>query len=581
METNCTSTKQWLATVGVGEPGVELEDSAPHAAHFSVCPECKELLAHYGAFSERFQEACAYTPSTKAKKIFISAAQQQRKITPQYDALVGALRETQKSSSSPGAEHAFLQAARAQVQAPAKVIPFPARVFKPAMAVSAAAAAFLIVFWSNQTPTPVESPTEVATATSKPVIEAPIGQEKTASGIILAGQVGEVFVNGKPFDPKTITKVIVGATITTGKDSQVQLRDKSNAAITINAQTNLRVAAWGTEATRLNLQTGSVAAKVVHRAPEELFEIATANARVTVIGTEFSVTYTPQGQTVVKGFSGKVRVERLDGRLAGFVTAGQTLSVDKVVAAAARRDKPQRLAKAEPITSPPPRSAISQARTFLAEGQAAQAVELLLGLKAGDWHRDALLGDAYQLTGQYPSAIDAYAQALKGTAKPPAPLLADLATLQEKHGTDGQGATPAWHRYLALYPNGADAPSAHFTLGKEALRSRKHHGEGEKHLHQLMDVFPRSVLATSALALLGGHLLKEERWAEAETLFMPYAQEEAGTKAETALVGLIRVRIAQGNLSDARRLVVTYVQKFPEGRRKSEVNRLKAALSKL
>lgn len=48
--------------------------------------------------------------------------------------------------------------------------------------------------------------------------------------------------------------------------------------------------------------------------------------------------------------------------------------------------------------------------------------------------------------------------------------------------------------------------------------------------------------------------------------------------AETAWVGLIRIRIAQGQEASGLQLIESYEQKFPQGLRHEEIKRLKSAL---
>jgi hypothetical protein len=49
-------------------------------------------------------------------------------------------------------------------------------------------------------------------------------------------------------------------------------------------------------------------------------------------------------------------------------------------------------------------------------------------------------------------------------------------------------------------------------------------------------------------------------------------------RSELSMVGLIRVRIAQGKVGAARSLISQYRKSFPKGSRKQEVRRLEAAI---
>ena len=63
-----------------------------------------------------------------------------------------------------------------------------------------------------------------------------------------------------------------------------------------------------------------------------------------------------------------------------------------------------------------------------------------------------------------------------------------------------------------------------------------------------------------------------------EKLFAPYAESEKSRKAEVALVGLTRIRIAQGRARLVSDLIAEYRKRFPDGIRRHEVSRLEAAL---
>ena len=49
-------------------------------------------------------------------------------------------------------------------------------------------------------------------------------------------------------------------------------------------------------------------------------------------------------------------------------------------------------------------------------------------------------------------------------------------------------------------------------------------------------------------------------------------------KAEAAVVGLVRVYIAQGQAEEAMMLIAEYEERFPRGSRQREVQRLQEAL---
>jgi hypothetical protein len=78
--------------------------------------------------------------------------------------------------------------------------------------------------------------------------------------------------------------------------------------------------------------------------------------------------------------------------------------------------------------------------------------------------------------------------------------------------------------------------------------------------------------------LLGRALIEHQRWDDAEALFAPLAERSGGPCAEPALVGLIRVRIAQDRPREAAALVDRYHQRFSSGARTHEVGLLEQAI---
>ena len=594
----CDSARRWLASSGVGQTDQVAEDSAAFAAHVAKCAECTALLRRYEAFTTDCRVACSHELDAEAEARFLSAAEGLTAHTTDYPSIVEALREKLDHKPSEVAEPAFLDAARRQRHAETSGPGRPRRAWKPLVAVASAAAAVLaVVVWNHSTSGP------------GPGMSGPrFPTEPEQQTVAVASHSGRVLVDDEPLAGDQGAIARAGTTISTGEASHVEIHDGSDAWITVDSESNVEIVEWRPQAARLLLRLGTVRAKVTHRESDELFEIATPSARVTVVGTEFSVTHTALGSTTVNATSGTVRVERKDGSLAGFVSAGATLRVDAEVAVTeppttsvvarapqspSRNEPPADVdstipeGEEEPPSSPDEgakpgdetatRAAtpLQRARSLLAEGEVDKAITLLLDMPAADWRRDALLGDAYQLAGQYRAAEKAYRDCLTKVAQPPASILADLASLQETRLKNSKEAARTWRRYLDEYPDGGDAARAHLTAGRAALGAGEDRAAKE-HFRIILDRFPRARESTAALALLGGHLLKQERWSEAEALFVrPYAKS---IDAETSLVGLIRVRIAQGDQEAAASLISGYWQKFPTGLRRDEVKRLEHAL---
>jgi len=203
-------------------------------------------------------------------------------------------------------------------------------------------------------------------------------------------------------------------------------------------------------------------------------------------------------------------------------------------------------------------------------------VALLEQIPPGDWRRDALLGDAYQLLGAYVQAGQAYEASLSRTEQIPQPLLVDLATLQETHLKDRKAANQTWAVYVKTHPKGYAAPRAHLALGLAAHEAGRW-DTAQVHFWTVLGQFGDAPQSGVALSMLGGRLLKERRWSDAETFFEQYNGGQ-GVKAEAAVVGLVRVYIAQGQAEAAMMLIAEYEERFPRGTRQREVQRLQEAL---
>ena len=607
----CVTTRAWLADTGLGLAGSAPVDSAPHMAHVAGCAACKELLSRYEAFSALCQEACAHEPSAGAEQRFLSAATTADS-SAQYSALVNVAARELDHGTTPSVEAAFLEAARAQHAGACVGAAHPSR-WKSALSLAVAAGLVLAVGIPILQALWPAAPDAVPTAASVPP-PGSAARKKTRWPITIVSHHGAVSVDGELLGAEPSTAG-AGAEIVTGPVSRARLRAPSSAA-TVDSGTRVRIAAWSRQRTALLLRRGTIHLRVGHREAGELFEVRTPNARVTVVGTEFSVTHTARGSTIVRGRSGKVRVERSDGSFAGHVTAGASIRVQGTAAPThasapapavtpggrrravipeapvqvrppARPEYPPHdvgapTAPVEPgKPAPPPpeaRPSLRQARSLLGRGEDQKALALLLAVAPGDWRRDALLGDAYQLCGKYRLARDAYRTGLTRTVPPPAPLLADLAILLQTRLGNPASAARTWKRYLQHHAAGPAAAQAHLSLARAAMSAGRHK-TAERHLRAILKSFPQASQTTAAVTLLGAHLLKQRRWSRAEALFSTHARTGKGQKAEVSLVGLIRVRIGQGRPKAARRLMARYHKRFPKGGRKHEVKRLEDVLA--
>lgn len=660
MKVDCASARKWLAAAP-GRAEILPKDSAPHAAHFARCEACNELLRRYQAFVSACEQACAHEPTPDAGGRFIAEAATLARGTAPYPELVAEARVGLEHEPSGSAEATFLKAAREQHEDGTASGGRRSPRWKPLFAAAAAACVVAAVWIASSL---VQSPEFAG-----PQPGDPAKADRAHGQATIVSQSGTVSIDGARLSPGQRSARGAGAAIATGRASHVQLQDLSRASITFGQETRGKIRSWSAGRTSLLLRSGTIRARVQRRRAGELFEILTPSARVMVVGTVFAVTYSAPEGTVVNCTSGKVRVERRDGSLAGYATAGRTVRValarqaaaataappsrgagitqpafrvtaspapgpgaaqpsadaaaaarqvwrggespeDRTVAApalkvehsgtppapaaipsapaatagaAAAERSPQvpPVAASSPEATPAAPSAgpspLLRARALLGQGQDRQAIALLLAAPAGDWRRDALLGDAYQLVGRYRLAQKAYRAALTRTTMPPAPVLADLATLQGTRFKDTRGAAKTWGRYLESYPVGPAATSAHLALARLALKDGRSK-TAQKHLRAVLQASPDTSQGTSALALLGAQLIKERRWPEAEALFAQHGKKGKSPRGEVSLVGLIRVRIAQGKAGAARSLILQYRRRFPRGSRTNEVRRLENAL---
>ena len=625
MPVDCDAAWDWLAAQGTGTPDISPEITAQHAAHLARCAACRAVQSRYEVFLQQAQRLAAYAPHTEAEDRYLLAVSDAMAASPTTPEALRAALQHQPSASS---AEAFLKAARLQaksaptqpksVPAEAKPVPTQAKAAltprSPWPMVLALAAVLLLAvggWWASQT---VTSPSEQTHSSDL------VAAEQTAPPQPPAGAVprplhaqtvlGEVRVDGVVLSADQRPVLSSGHQIQTGASGQFTFGNPTNATVKADANTHVQVVAWNPTLTQLDLTTGTVHAEVVHREADETFEGRTANARVVVVGTTFSVSYSELGGTVVRGTSGKVRVERHNGTLVGVVTAGGMLHIeptadtpeDTLVGSAsgttgaeeptrhtapAHNDASTRPAQstgqeaaARPAHSPEvseeAKPALLRAAELLARGDEAQAIALLEGTPATDWQRDALLGDAYQLSGQVEAAEAAYLRAIALTQSPPETLLADLANLQTRGQAHSAAASATWRLYLTLHPTGTSALRAHFSLAASAA-SVGNTAESETHLRQVLTQFPDKPERDTAMLMLGSQLLQQQRWEDAEALFSNEIDGRSDA-AEAALVGLIRVRIAQGQAALAEGLLEDYWLGYPQAKRAEEVRRLEQAL---
>jgi len=647
MTVKCEKARRWLAELSAVSADLVGEDASPFAAHFAACPSCRALLQRYEAFVSDCSALLEHSPDGEAEKRLVAAAAAAVETERDGPALVDEVRRLLLHRPSVAAEERFLDAAKKQ-HATSSAFSMR-RILWSSMVAAAVIAILALGLWNQDSNVPARGPSQ------------------TDRTIAVVEQTGTVLVNDEPLPIAGLRVVTVGATIATAGDSQLRIGDERNAVVTIMPETSVELQDWSSRVTTLVLSRGTVRARVAHRNPGEHFQVLTENARVSVVGTEFSVCCEGDGETVVATLSGRVRVERADGLLIGFVTAGETLRVESDAMIAQRSaqtihspgpavddepiassmiEEPSEAPEEPPVgreffvdaaeslevlTSPtvplpvlvpkelfgdvgpaeaaaktpstasamqdegrpveksamPPSEevsstadSLSQARAMLARGETKRALGMLRELESRDWRRHALLGDAHQLEGRYDAAERAYLDSLAlAPSDSQATLLAELATLQETRLKDIPSAVKSWLRYLDVSPGGAEVVRAHLCIGRNALGKGREQ-QVRHHLEVLLQEFPAAAETVSLLATYGAHLLAGEQWTQAEALFEPLSTGGPDPLAETALVGLIRVRIAQGDYVAAKQLIGAYRARYRNGHRSGEVRRLEKAVLK-
>lgn len=257
--------------------------------------------------------------------------------------------------------------------------------------------------------------------------------------------------------------------------------------------------------------------------------------------------------------------------------APESAVVDAEPTAPATQPEPG-LSGPEPVAPAQPTAAevVTEARALLAAGNDAEAIATLESAADRSWRVRATLGDAYRIAGRSGEARAAYEQALRDAGdSAPESLVADLASLLSQ--SDGAAAAETWERYLDEWPTGPAAVTALWTLAERAARQGDS-DEAREAYERLLRDHSRDRRATRALARLGRILIQDGDWDAAEELFLSHRGAERAAASETALVGLLRVRIQQRRFGDARRLVAEHGERFPQGRRSAEVKHLAAAI---
>jgi Flp pilus assembly protein TadD len=424
-------------------------------------------------------------------------------------------------------------------------------------------------------------------------------------------------VNGPPAaaDPARSGATLAvrpGQTVLSGTEGAV-VADPRTGRIALGPETRLTFDAWSPEATALRLETGVVQAEVEHRAPGERFEVRTPYVVVRVTGTRFEVTHRPGLDSVVTVQEGEVEVDRPSGELLARLPAGGTIRVERPSSAleppvpaespATRQaesgsrtpeDAVARVRLPSPATplatartGPAPRPGpphppgtedlLARVRALAADGRTDEALALLSLRDDQPEGRERLLaalGDALWVAGRPEEARATYERALVLWSKaPPEGLFLDLAILVGQRMDRPIEAGSVWRRYLEAWPSGRYAGRALRDLA--AIEDTAGRPDAARDLRRrLLTVAPHSPEAASAFARLGRDLLEGPDLDAAARWFAARLDDPDRLVAEAALVGLMRVRLAQDRPREVRSLASEYERRFRAGTRRDEVRRV-------
>lgn len=403
------------------------------------------------------------------------------------------------------------------------------------------------------------------------------------------------------------------------RGADVRVSDPRVAGVTVGPHTRLQVGSWETARTVLFLDTGHLDVTVRKLAPDEAFEVRTPLAVVRVVGTRFRTRHRPGVETIVTCLEGEVRVETLAEVELARVPAGFEVRVtrdgvhgpriatvdvpetdrsgaDGAVGIGAVPPVPPEptplMASRRAVSRPPPAvgtplvpdvmppapgDVLDDARRRLAGGDAREAAALIRrALESGTVAEPrllAVLGDALRVEGHPEEARAAYERAAEGdAAQVPEGVLVDLALLLQEDLGRPRDADRAWSRYLSRHPGGQYAAQA---LGELASRAAVEGRDPECRILRvrLMNEHPGTPEAARALAD-GGRALLDRREADAAwEWFARWRDHPEASLAETALAGMVQVRLTQDRILEARALAEEHLRRFPGRAHADEVRR--------
>lgn len=520
-------------------------------------------------------------PLTTSLQDHLAQCSECRDLTDTYDLAVESVREAMDEGVGRGPDMARIRAELGCADGPKSERTVPAWAV---LSAAAAALAVLGLWWAlggGGVPVDPETPRVVRNETGVP---APVPAEERGYPV-LAGQMIETAESG------------------------VTISDPRIGSVELSPHARLRVDSWHADQTQLALVSGQVEASVVGRKPGQVFNIRTEFVVIRVVGTRFRVNHTPGTWTTITSLEGSIHVDTFDGYevasmppdrimrvgpslVIGPRPVGQDLAM--VVRPGDEPAKPisrprSRVAKAQkPVkgtaesspAKPTLEEVVARARGLLADGRNREAVACLKEFSGGSGQARilALLGDAYQLDGRLEEARKAYESALSAGPSPaPEGVLLDLARLYHDRLASPAKAREAWNRYLDAYPGGRYAGQALYRLASLA-RAGGDESRSAALLKRVLKEAPGSQEAVRALSQVGRTLFRREGAEAAADWFRQWKDAPARDLSEAALVGLLRVRVRQGDEEAVQALTAEHLRRFPQGKRRSEIDNLTNSL---
>lgn len=572
MKLSCRDTRAWLATK-------DSEVAPVYLAHLATCADCARVAEAYIRFVHEAAEEASADVDSIGESLFV----QRVEAGGEYEAFVGEATEQLSSDISEASLEDFILAAQRvhhdESSKSGGIQPShgPTRAWAQiAIALSVAAMFMLFVFGGGQWLSGVQKLNPVT-------------------------QRDDVVLGARDVWSLPTSRVV--------SEAEPQwLVGPGGLRVNVRPGSYVDVVRWAADDVFMQLKVGSVDVALDRH---ERFVVETGSARVTVVGTEFTVSWSDERGTTVDVREGTVRVDTLEGVLVGLVTAGESISVPAVTDAASgqppvdlvptvvdRDDseamirvtdlrttvKPQTVdpapavqvaydtaPKAATIDTPTDSANADDAIRLLADGQVDEALAVLNKGGARGWRRALLEGDAHHLLGRYVQAEAAYRRAMREGA-PASMALPELARLQAGPMNDSEQAVQTWRAYLTLYADGLASAEARLYVAE-------HGSDDTQEILSPVLTMGSPQERERALALLCIDMIANERWDATRELLAPYVTR-TDSMGELALVGLLRVAIADGDVQTSRLLFESYAERFPNGARRHEVQHLSTAISR-